>query len=255
MQSASAKEPVAGRVHWFKTLRKRRNFMRILTGLAILALSTQTALAEGGGTITITGEGHAYAAPDMATVMLGVNGQGETARAAMDETSGKVEALLATLAAAGIEPRDIQTTGLSLNPLWNQSSLSSGDPKVTGFNADNSVTVRIRDVEAVGAVLDQVLDAGANTFNGLTFGLQDPEPKLDEARQAAVVEARRKAELFAEAAGVSLGPILSITESGGVQTPQPMFRRDMAMASEAVPVAAGETTVTAQVTIVWEISE
>jgi uncharacterized protein YggE len=234
---------------------KWREIMRFLTTLCAAALMAGAAMAQDAATITVVGDGQVNAAPDMATIMLGVNSQAETAKAAMDQTSVGVEALLATLGEAGIAPRDVQTTGLSLNPIWDQSSLNSDPPKVTGFNADNSVTVRVRAIDTLGNVLDSVLVAGANTFNGLTFGLQDPEPRLDEARQAAVADARRKAELIAEAAGVSLGSLASITEVTGMQGPQPMFRREALMSADAVPVAAGETTVTAQVTIVWTIEQ
>jgi uncharacterized protein YggE len=101
-------------------------------------------------------------------------------------------------------------------------------------------------------LLDGALASGVNTLHGVSFGLQDPEPRLDEARAAAVADAWRKAELFAGAAGVSLGPILSIAEDQGMMGPTPMFRVEAAMA-DAVPVAAGETEVTARVTIVWEL--
>jgi uncharacterized protein YggE len=229
--------------------------MKFISTLAATTFLAGAALAQDAGHITVTGEGSVAAVPDMATVMLGVSAQAETAKAAMDQTSTGVDALLATLAAAGIEARDIQTSGLSLNPVWYSGSLNSGPPEVSGYTAMNNVTVRVRALDSLGGVLDGVLEAGANTFNGLTFGLQDPEPRLDEARAAAVADARRKAELYAAAAGVDLGPVVSISEATAMQGPQPMFRRDMALASESVPVAAGETNVIAQVTIVWEIAE
>jgi hypothetical protein len=211
------------------------------------------ALAEGA-TITVIGEGVVEAVPDMATVSLGVMAQADTAKAAMDETSEGVGALIDLLAGAGIEPSDIQTSGLSLNPLWDQSSYESGTPRVSGFQAMNTVSVRVRALDGLGALLDDALESGANMFNGLSFGLQEPGPRLDEARAEAVADARRKAELLAAAAGVELGGIVSIAETANMAVPMPMYRMDTAM-SEAVPVAAGEMAVTAMVTITWRIAE
>lgn len=229
--------------------------MLILKVVLLSALAAAPAAAQEAGRITVTGEGRVAAAPDMATVMLGVTAEAANAKEAMDRVSVSVDALLASLAAAGIEGRDIQTTGLSLNPIWDGSASSSGTPRIEGFVASNGVTVRVRALDGLGEVLDGALEAGGNTFNGLSFGLQDPQPRLDEARAAAVADARRKADLLAGAAGVSLGRVVSIAEGGGMAPPQPMFRMEAAMASDAVPVAEGEVDVTAQVTIVWEIAQ
>lgn len=219
----------------------------VLSGAAV-AQETAVPVAQ----VTVTGEGRVTAVPDMATVTLGVSAEAPSARAAMDRTSDGVAALFAQLEAAGVEPRDIQTSGLSLGPVWTRSRDGSEPPRISGFSASNTVTVRVRAVGDLGAVLDGALDSGANTLQGVSFGLQEPEPRLDEARALAVADARRKAELYATAAGVTLGPILSIAEAGGMPSPVPMFRMEAAMA-DGVPVAAGETSVSAQVTIVWRI--
>ncbi|MCU0911241.1 MAG: SIMPL domain-containing protein [Rhodobacteraceae bacterium] len=231
--------------------------MRVLVPLtmSLLLASAAAVAAEDRATITMTGEGRAPAAPDMATISLGVVSEADTARAAMDAASASVAALLASLSSAGIEERDVQTSALQLNPVWNHSSSSISGPEITGFSASNTVTVRVRALDALGGVLDGVLDAGANTFNGLQFGLQDPVPATDAARAAAVADARRKAELVAAAAGVALGPILSIAEAGAEMPPQPMFRMEASMAADAVPVAPGELTLIERVTVVWQIGE
>jgi uncharacterized protein YggE len=231
--------------------------MRVLVPLtmSLLLASAAAVAAEDRATITMTGEGRAPAAPDMATISLGVVSEADTARAAMDAASASVAALLASLSSAGIEERDVQTSALQLNPVWNHSSSSISGPEITGFSASNTVTVRVRALDALGGVLDGVLDAGANTFNGLQFGLQDPEHATDAARAAAVADARRKAELVAAAAGVALGPILSIAEAGAEMPPQPMFRMEASMAADAVPVAPGELTLIERVTVVWQIGE
>lgn len=227
--------------------------MRRIGAIVVAVLLAGAAWAEGEvARITVTGEGRVAAVPDMATVSLGVSAQAETAKAAMDRTSDGVAALLVQLAAAGVEDRDIHTSGLSLGPVWQHSRTGDEPPRITGFSAANTVTVRVRALDELGRLLDGALAGGVNTLHGVSFGLQDPMPRLDEARAEAVADAWRKAELLAGAAGVSLGPILSIAEDQGVSGPMPMFRMEAAMA-DAVPVAAGETEVTARVTIVWQL--
>lgn len=200
--------------------------------------------------IAVTGEGQVLTVPDMATVSLGVTTQADSAAAALAANSNAVQAVLDRLAAAGIAPRDVQTTGLSLNPQW--SNYDSGpQQKIEGYVAANMVTVRVRALDGLGGVLDAAVSDGANTLNGLTFGLADPEPALREARAAAVRDARARAETLAAAAGVTLGRVLSVTEGGGAVPPQPMYRADAAMA--AVPVAGGEVGLSVSATVVWEI--
>jgi len=218
------------------------------------ALADEMAVAVTPARITVSGEGHVEATPDMATITMGMTAEADTAKAAMDQVSASLTALLAVLGEAGIEARDIQTSGLSLNPLWGANSVDSARQRIKSFAASNNVTVRVRDLDKLGPVLDQALASGANTFHGLTFGLQDPGPGMDVARAEAVADAIRKARIMAEAAGVDLGRIVSISEGGGYVPPQPMFRME-AMAATAMPVAGGEVSVAAQVTIVWELSQ
>lgn len=228
--------------------------MRKTTLMPAIALATLplAAMAEDSR-IVVTGEGVVEAAPDMATITLGVTAQQKTARGAMDEVSAGVARLLERMAAADVAPRDMQTSGLSLGPLWDGGRYgSSGNPEIIGFSASNTVTVRVRDLPKLGGLLDSLFEDGANTFNGLSFGLQEPRPAMDEARRKAVADARAKAELLAEAAGVSLGRIVTISEEGGGAPPMPMYRMEAAVA-DSVPVAAGELAITARVTIVWEI--
>lgn len=200
--------------------------------------------------ISVTGEGEVAAAPDLATITLGVTTEARTAAEALAANSAALAAVVANLKAAGIEPRDIQTTGLSLNPVW--SGYSDRPQRIEKFQAVNGVTVRVRDIARTGAVLDAAVKDGANTLNGLSFGMADPRPLLDEARARAVADARRRAELLAAAAGVTLGRVLTIGEAGGYAPPAPMYRSD-AMVAAAPPVEGGEVTIRAQVTVVWEL--
>lgn len=230
--------------------------MRILSVLSILVAFAVPVQAEPPQpSLTLTGRGEVAAAPDMATITLGVVSFEKTAAQAMAETSLATARIIDTLKAGGIAGKDLQTRDLSLQPKWKNRQYSSGEaPEIEGFTASNTVIVRVRDMSNLGGLLDQVVQMGANRFQGLSFGLQQPEPARDEARKAAVAEATRKARLYADAAGVTLGPILSISESGGV-SPQPMMMMEAARMSADVPVEGGEVSVNASVTMVFAISQ
>lgn len=226
----------------------------ILSSIALATALSLPALAQGVvNQITVTGEGRVEVAPDMATVSLGVTSVADTAAAALAQNSAQVATVIENLKGAGIEARDVQTSGLSLNPNW-ASYGSSSAQKIDGYTAQNMVTVRVRALDTLGTVLDAAVKDGANTLNGLTFGLANPQPVEDAARAAAVKDARRKADVLTGAAAVLLGPVLSITESTGYAQPMPMFRADAASAP-GVPVAGGELTVGASVTIVYGITQ
>lgn len=228
--------------------------MRIWTMAVMTAGISLAALGAQAGQITVTGEGRVDGAPDMATVSLGVTTEGETAAAALSANSAELAKVMDRLTGAGIAARDIQTSGLSLNPNWQQDSTGSTPPRIAGYVASNMVTLRVRALDGLGGVLDAAVQDGANTLNGVEFGLSEPGPALDEARRRAVTDAKARAALLAEAAGVALGPIASIQEGGGLVAPVPMMRMAADMAG-APPIAAGEVTMTTSVTIVWEIKE
>lgn len=222
-----------------------------LVAIVMLAAPVPALAADEAARITVTGEGRVDAAPDMATVSLGVVTQGTTAAEAMAANAIQLSAVLERLKTSGIEERDIQTSGLSLNPNWQQTE-TDPTPRIVGYQATNMLTVRVRALDRLGAVLDLTIADGANNFNGLTFGLSDPAPALNEARKRAVADAQARARLLTEAAGLTLGPVVSISEGGGFGGPQPMYRMDAAAASP-VPVAAGEVSTVASVTMVFEL--
>jgi uncharacterized protein YggE len=226
--------------------------IQALTLSAALALPMAApAFAEGtGSTITVTGTGTVQTPPDLATLMIGVTTQGETAAVALSANSEAVAAVTARLTASGIEARDMQTSNLSINPNWTSID-SSSSPTISGYVATNLLTIRVRDLGGLGSVLDAAVADGANTLNGLTFGMAKPEPALNEARKAAVADARAKAELLVAAAGMKLGRIVTITEGGAWSDPAPMFRESAA----AVPVQGGELAMTANVTVQYEMTE
>ncbi|SMX33626.1 SIMPL domain-containing protein [Actibacterium lipolyticum] len=228
--------------------------MRFLSVLFIGLTIASSALAEAPvPTITVVGTGEVAGEPDMATIILGVTNAGKTAAEAMDQTSASTADILEALRNAGIAPRDLQTRDLSLNPNWNNRSSTPGAPTIDGFIASNTVMVRVRDLDSLGGVLDQVLNLGANTFRGLSFGLQDPKPAQDEARRAAVGDAMAKATLYAQAAGLNLGQVISISEAGG-NVPMPLMMESARMSAD-MPVAAGEVSLSSSVTMVFAIAQ
>lgn len=233
--------------------------MRLLNAALIASLLSASVIASAQAQtvptpqITVTGEGVVDGIPDIATLSLGVTTTGDTAAAAMAANTEALSAVMARLKAAGIADRDMQTTNLSINPNWTGYD-SGARQRIDGYTASNQLTVRIRVLEGLGAVLDAAIQDGANTLNGLSFGLSEPRPAMDAARKAAVEDARARATLLVEAAGAKLGPIVSITEGGGYTQPAPMFRQ-AADAASPVPVAAGEVATTANVTIVFEINQ
>ncbi|MEO1135327.1 MAG: SIMPL domain-containing protein [Pseudomonadota bacterium] len=204
-------------------------------------------------TISVTGQGKAAAAPDMAVVTIGVQSEAPTAAAALRQNSTDMSATIDTLKELGVADRDIQTSGLSVNPRYDYERNRSR-PEVIGFTASNNVTVRLRDLSAAGAIIDQAVQSGANSLGGVSFAFSDPKPLYDEARRDAVADARAKADLLTDAAGVRLGKLLFIQEGHAV-TPQPRpYAARMEMAQDqAVPMEAGESTVNISVSMIYEI--
>ena len=226
--------------------------MRLLIAYAVIAafLWPMAAFADASGTLTVTGTAIVNAAPDQATLSLGVTTTGATAAVAMGANNDAASAVIARLIAAKVADRDMQTTGLSLNPNWVMNAAGTAQ-EIQGYTASSTLTVRIDALDAAGAILDAAIADGANTLNGLTFGLADPRPLEDDARKAAVADALARAQVLALAAGETLGPIVSITEGGGGQQTMPMLYK--AAADSGVPLAAGEVGVSAEVTIVWQL--
>ncbi|MEM7544444.1 MAG: SIMPL domain-containing protein [Pseudomonadota bacterium] len=218
------------------------------------ALFAAPATAEEVPVLTVTGTGEASAAPDIATITVGVETQGATAEAALADNSADAARLIEAAKASGVEPRDIQTSGLSIYPVYDQrSSDRSERPQIIGYAVNNQVSVRLRDMQGLGQTLGDLVKAGANQMRGIAFGIEDDAAISDEARKRAIADARRKAEIYAEAAGVKLGAILSISEGGGGYQPRgPVLR---AAAAEAVPVEIGESAISVSVVVVWEIGD
>jgi uncharacterized protein YggE len=200
-------------------------------------------------TVTVTGEATVGVAPDTAIIRIGVSSQEKTAREAGEANARQMTSVLAAIKASGIAERDIQTSRLSLQPQYDPNK--GGTPRLTGFQANNQVTVRIRDIDSLPTVLDRAIGAGANEMSGIEFVVSEQSKLLDQARDDAIVDARRKAELYAKAAGAKLGHVVSISEEGPAP-PQP--RPMQAMRAGAVPVAPGEQTLRAIVSVSYELT-
>ena len=218
-----------------------------------LALATPALAQDAPRQITVMGSSQADAVPDRATITAGVETQAPTAAGALAANSETMAAVFAALEAAAVEKRDMQTSQLNLSPVYEPfREGAEAPPQVVAYQASNMVTVRVRDLANLGKLIDALAGAGANRLYGIGFDVSEPGPSLDAARRKAVADARAKAELYAEAAGVKLGAIRSIGETGG--GPLPIFDRAMrAEAAAAVPIERGQTSVSATVQIVWEI--
>ena len=231
--------------------------MRILWSvLVVLALGVPqgSAAEDMERRIIVNGEGTVAASPDMATVFVGVSRQARRAEQALGDASKAAAAVLARLKAEGIETRDIQTRNIALSPQYARSNDGSA-PRVTGYVASNDLVVRVRDFDRLGAVLDAIVEDGANAMNGLAFDIQKRGDLEQIARAGAVTDARSRAEVLADAAGVTLGDVLSISEAGGGAMPFAADRGMLMEARSAVPIAGGEIDIRAQVTMVFAIAD
>lgn len=223
----------------------------LLSGLALIALLTAPAWADPR-TISITGHGEAHGRPDTATIQAGVTTNAPTAAAALSANSSRMSAVFAALKKMGVPDRDVQTSGFSVFPQYTNGD-NNNARRLSGYQVSNNVSVKLEEVDRTGPALDALVTAGANQMNGVSFDIARPAPLLDQARADAVADARHRAEVYAQAAGISLGSIQSISE-GGNEAPRPMYRMAvMAAPAPPPPMAPGEQTLSADVTMVWEI--
>ena len=209
-----------------------------LVGALVFVLAAAPALAATEGdapsrTMTVSGNGIATGKPDIATINLGVLSEAKTATAALAENNQKMATLLSSLKKAGIKEKDIQTSRFDVSPRYarnragSSSTSSYTENRIDGYRVSNQVHVIVRDLDRFGKILDTAVGDGANAMNGISFGFSDPEPLVDKARINAILDAKRKATLYAETAEVGLGKILIFQEqySGSPQPKQARRRR------------------------------
>lgn len=219
-------------------------------------------VAAGSTLLSLSAEGRSTRKPDLATFSAGVSSSGRTAGEALSKNSADMARVIAALKRAGIADKDIQTSNLSLNPVYADMSgqprnpLEQQVPHIIGYQVNNTVSVRQRDLAAYGRVIDTLVSVGANQVNGPGFEVDDPDAALDEARVAAMTKARARANLYARAAGLRVVRIVSISESGGyVPQPPVMYARSaMADMAGAPPVAAGEVALSTSVSVTFELA-
>jgi uncharacterized protein YggE len=219
--------------------------------VATAALLTAPALAQTAPpAISVTGEATVSVPPDQAQIDGGVATDAKTAREASDANNAAMGKVLLALKGAGIDEKDYQTSRLSLQPQYAPNR--SGPSPVVGYRASNRVTIRLRDVTKIASMIDVLVGAGANDIGGINFTVSQASKLLDEAREQAISDARRKAQIYAKAAGVTLGEPLSISEESA---PTPVFRGKVAsgMAASTAPVAQGEETLSVTVNVSWAI--
>jgi uncharacterized protein len=230
-------------------MRRRTPFAAALAAATLLA-APALAQTVPPAAISVTGEATVSVPPDMAEIEGGFTSEAKTAREASDANNTAMGKLLLALKAAAIDEKDIQTSRLSLQP---QSTPNhAGIPAITGYRASNHVTIRLHDVTKAAGVIDMLVGAGANDIGGINFMVSGASKLLDQAREQAIADARRKAEIYARAAGVTLGAPLSISEGGG--SPMPMQFRAKALAA-ATPIAPGQETLQVSVNVSWAIKE
>jgi len=235
---------------------------RILLALMAAALSVTAAhaqTAEPGSPararIVVVGEGSVTVAPDYARIRSGVSTSAKTVKEASDANARLMANILATLADAGIAKKDIQTSEFSIMPVYGEPN-PPGGAKLSGYRVSNRVNVTIHQISQVGEILDRLVKAGATDSANITFLVSEREKALDEAREAAIANARHKADLYARAAGLSLGRVVWITESADFEPIAPVqSRMKLASPMSAVPIERGEDTITARVTVGFDIAQ
>lgn len=219
------------------------------------------AIARGNTLLTVQGEGKSTAKPDLAVFNAGVATSGKTAGEAMSANAAQMTRVIAALKRAGIAERDIQTSNISLNPVYAQQqprpmgSIEPEEARIIGYQANNQVTVRQRNLGEFGKVIDALVAAGANQVNGPSFEVDDSDAALDQARTDALKKARARADLYARATGLKVVRVLSISESGGYVPRGPVMYRMDAAASAAPPIMAGEVSLQANVTVQYELGQ
>jgi uncharacterized protein len=239
---------------------------RVITGLALAAaallvavlagiagaLSARPAVAQTGvgingmRQVTVQGQAQVAGKPDTATVVLGVETQAATTAEALAQNTAQAQAIIKKLTDLGVAEKDIQTSNFGISPVY-----GADGRQVEGYRVANTLSVTVRDLAGAGALLDQVVQAGANSVQGISFSVADPKALLNQAREQAIADARTRAELLAKAGAAGLGQVLAINE-GGFAQPLPIMRADV-MQSADVPLQPGEQLYSVDVQVTFEL--
>ncbi len=228
-----------------------------LLGLASLLLGPAPATADDHDDapkrfISLSGTGAIKTTPDKVDISTGVTSQAPTAKEALAKNSAAMTKVIDTLKSQGLDPKDIQTTNFSVQPLYEERKEGRA-PTIVGYQVSNSVRITVRDIGRLGAILDEVVSLGANDVGSIEFGVAEPEAMKDEARKLAIANALANAKIYADAAGVKLGKILTISEDEGGYVARYASPAPMEMAAKSVPIEAGTTTVETRVRVTIEL--
>ena len=229
-----------------------------LLAIVVIGLSSLASAQDGAGvarTITVTGQGEAAGPPDRATINAGVQTLAATVIESSNENQAIIQRIMRSLRQEGIEDKGIQTADYSIWPQQRQDSRGSGETTITVYRVNNTVRVTVDDIDRLGNVLAAVTNAGANAIHGISFSVEDTAALEARAREAAMADARTRAEALAELAGVELGRVLTISMSSGGSYPVPMMgaRMEMAQAAAMPDISAGQLSVAVQVQVTYEI--
>lgn len=224
-----------------------------------LAHDPQPVIAVSSTLLTITAEGKSTRTPDQALFTAGVISGGKTASEALAANAAAMTKVIATLRKSGIADKDIQTSQISLNPVYGQPVIGPNgqvvqEPRIIGYQASNVVTICSRDIKSFGKVLDALVGSGANQVNGPTFQMSDPRAAMDEARGDAMKQTQARANLYAKAAGLRVVRIVSISEGGGYNPPQPVYAMAKLADASFSPIAAGQVEAQVSVTVQFELA-
>jgi uncharacterized protein YggE len=234
-----------------------------LSGIALLTMAAavvtapaqgQQAQSQSDGRVIVIGEGSVSVTPDHAQIESGVTTRAKTVKEAVDVNSKLMAAITSALLGSGIAQNDVQTSRFSVQPVYAPQEPRT-EPKLSGYSVSNHVTVKIRQIDKVGEILDRLVAAGSTDLGNIEFLASDPSKALDQAREAAIDDARHKAQVYTQAFGLQLGRVVWITEEPGFASPISMRAQGASAARAApIPIAAGEETLRVRITVGFEIA-
>jgi uncharacterized protein YggE len=233
-----------------------KSLLALLLLVAFTPLQAAPALAHDQPekrTISLVASGAIKTTPDKVDISTGVTSEANSAREALDKNTGAMTKVVEALKSDGIDPKDIQTTNFLVGPMY-EVKAEGKPPVIVGYRVTNQVRITLHDIGKLGAILDKMVTLGANQIDSIEFGVEEPEALKDEARKVALKNVTDNAKLYAEAAGVGLGPILSITEEDSSYQPNYAPAAARMELSKAVPIEAGTAAVEVRVRVTWEIN-
>lgn len=228
---------------------KTKNMARIIILFILLTFSTCVFAQVEESTLVVSGNGEVSAEPDLALFNVSVTTEGKTANEALRSNATNAQKLIDVLLSAGIAKKDIETSNINVNPVYdsNTNGIVTGElNKIIGYEANNSLQVKVREISNLGQIIDVVVEAGDYTVGGISFSIEKQESFEAEALKKAVADARRKAEIVASAAGKTISGIKNINVGGGISFG---FKGGLTAAEAATPILPGELTVSSSVTI------